>query len=82
MSHFLHLNNVITILASYVCICVIYYLLHGLGRLLFRLHMNSTFGLFALNVKVKLFSTIVDGLHTGQLICRTEHAVKIFTIIS
>ena len=39
--------------------------------------MYSTFGLFASNVKVKLFPTIEDGLHTGQLISRTEHAVKV-----
>lgn len=60
----------------YVLYNTINILLHGLGRLLFRLHMYSTFGLFAVNVKVKLFSTIADGLHTGQLISKTEHAVK------
>ena len=50
-------------------------LLQGVGRLSFRLHKKSTFGLFASNVKVKLFPT-TDGLQTGQVISSTEQAAN------
>ena len=77
---FLHLYGIYSITPDAVGV---HYsiLLHGLGRLLFRLHKYSVTGLFASNVKVKLLLTIVDGLHTGCLISSTGHTVKLLICI-